>query len=188
MIVHTDHENLTYKHFNSDRIMRWRLFIEEYSPNLHYIKGIKHAAADALSWLGILKIPMNEEHSTEELFSELYAFDDEDLPKMAFPLSYAFLGKTQSVDVAVLKETAKTKSLYFMQPFAGAGKTRELICYNGKIVVPKKLQARIIQRYHEYLGHSSINQTKETISQHLWWPKMREIKSPTQSQSAPLTN
>ena len=173
LIVHTDHENLTYKHFNSDRVMRWRLYIEEYSPDLRYIKGTENVAADALSRLGILDNPMNEAHFTEALRSELYAFDDEDLPATAFPLSYAFLGKAQSTDVAILKETAKTKSRYSIQPFTGGGKTRELICYNGKIVVPKKLQARVIQWYHDYLGHPGINRTEETIGQHLWWPKMR---------------
>ena len=39
LIVHTDHDNLTYKHFNTDRVMQWRLFIEEYSPDLRYIQG-----------------------------------------------------------------------------------------------------------------------------------------------------
>jgi hypothetical protein len=29
IVVHTDHTNLTYKHFNSDRVMIWRLFIED---------------------------------------------------------------------------------------------------------------------------------------------------------------
>ena len=47
--VHTDCENLTQKKFNSDRVMRWRLYIEEYSPDLHYIKGENNVVADALS-------------------------------------------------------------------------------------------------------------------------------------------
>jgi hypothetical protein len=149
--------------------MQWRLFIEEYSPDLHYIKGTKNVAADALSPLGILNNPMDEEHFTEALCPELYAFQDEDLPEMTFPLSYSFLGNAQSTDIAILKETAKTKSL----SFTGAGKRRDLICYNGKIVVPKNLQSRVIQWYHNYLGHPCINRTKETTGQHLWWPKMR---------------
>jgi len=37
IIVHTDHANLTYKNFNSDRVMRWRLFIEEYSLLIYNI-------------------------------------------------------------------------------------------------------------------------------------------------------
>ena len=92
--------------------MRWRLYIEEYSPDLRYIKGSENIAADALSRLGILNTPMEEAHFTEALRSELYAFDKEDLPQTAFPLSYAFLGKEQSTDVAVLKEMEKTKSCY----------------------------------------------------------------------------
>jgi hypothetical protein len=123
---------------------------------------------DALSRLGILNNAMDEEHFTDALCSELYAFDDEDWPETAFPLSYAFLGKAQSTDIATLTERAKTKSLYSIRPFTGAGKTRELICYSGKVMVPRKLQPRVIRWYHGYLGHDpSINRTKETIGQHL---------------------
>jgi RNase H-like domain found in reverse transcriptase len=46
--VHPDHENLTYKHFNSDRVMRLRLYIEEYLPELQYIKGTHNAVAEML--------------------------------------------------------------------------------------------------------------------------------------------
>jgi hypothetical protein len=95
---------LTYKeHFNSDRVTQWKLFSEEYSPDLGHIKGTKDVAAHALSHLGILNSPMNKEHFPEALRSELYAFHDEDLPKMAFPLSYAILGIAQSTEVAILK-------------------------------------------------------------------------------------
>jgi hypothetical protein len=32
IIVHTDHKNLTHQTFNTERVMRWKLFIEEYGP------------------------------------------------------------------------------------------------------------------------------------------------------------
>ena len=173
LIIHTDHENLTYKHFNSDRVMRWRLFIEEYSPDLRYIKGELNIPADALSRLEIENSPMEEAHFTEALRSEYYALDGNDLPETAYPLSYVLLGKEQSKDKRILAEIKKTKSKYKIKSFTGGGKTRDLICYNEKIVVPKSLQFRIVQWYHDYLGHPGINRTEETIGQHLWWPKMR---------------
>ena len=51
--VYTDHKNLTFKNFNTDRVMRWRLAIEEYCPELVYIKGEKNVVADALSRLAM---------------------------------------------------------------------------------------------------------------------------------------
>src|SRR5688572_4662968 len=54
------------------------------------------------------------------------------------------------------------------------GITRQLICHRGKIVVPTLLQKHVVDWYHTVLCHPGMNRTEETISQHLWWPTMRE--------------
>ena len=46
--VNTDHANLVCKSLTSDRVMRWRLCIEEYSPELICLKGTDNQAADTL--------------------------------------------------------------------------------------------------------------------------------------------
>jgi hypothetical protein len=53
--IHTDHKNLIYKNFNTERVMRWRLILEEYGPELRYIKGEKNLVADALSRLYMIE-------------------------------------------------------------------------------------------------------------------------------------
>jgi hypothetical protein len=49
IVVHTDHQNLTHKNFNTERVMRWRLIIEEFGPTMEYIKGPKKIVADTIS-------------------------------------------------------------------------------------------------------------------------------------------
>ena len=49
--VHTDHLNLLCKAHANQRVIRWRLLIEEHGPNLIHLPGKKNAVADALSRL-----------------------------------------------------------------------------------------------------------------------------------------
>ena len=39
--IYTDNKNLTYNVFNNDIVLRWRLALENYGPDIEYIQGTK---------------------------------------------------------------------------------------------------------------------------------------------------
>jgi hypothetical protein len=57
--VYTDHQNLMRDALglNSDRVYRRRLLLEQYGPEIVYIKGIHITVADALLRLDIGPVP-----------------------------------------------------------------------------------------------------------------------------------
>ena len=90
--VYTDHKNLTYKCFNTERVMRWGLILEEFGPELKYIKGENNVVADALSCL-----EMSDNKEILNIY-EIYGYDDEDLPDSAYPICYHNISKAQKTD------------------------------------------------------------------------------------------
>ena len=53
IFIYTDHCNLTYNTLFTQHVLHWCLFIEEFHPTFHYIKGVDNLVADALSHLPI---------------------------------------------------------------------------------------------------------------------------------------
>jgi hypothetical protein len=53
IIVHTDHNKIAYAKSTSDRVLHWRLLIEEFGPEFRHIKGKHNLIADELSRLDL---------------------------------------------------------------------------------------------------------------------------------------
>jgi hypothetical protein len=119
--------------------MKWRLYIEEYSPELQYIKGTHNVVAGALSRLEINETPIQDTRETFLGLMECFGLKQPDETDF-HPLNFKHLLKTQENDKTTMKILAMPNTKYELQDFHGGGKTTALICYRNKIVVPNKLQ------------------------------------------------
>ena len=77
--------------------MLWRLIIKEFAPGLKYIKVENNVVADTLS--------CHEISDNQQILniSELYGYDDADMPDSSYPIYYQDIAKTQKTD-AKLKQ------------------------------------------------------------------------------------
>ena len=174
IIIHTDHKNLTCKNFNTERVMRWRLLLEEYGPELHYIKGENNIVADALSRLGMVKEPTTESLPPGEA-AELFAGDERefDFPT-DYPLSYAEIQAKQATDAYIQKRLREANTPYKETTFPFGDTEFRLITKEDKIVIPKSLQVKAVKYYHQTLCHPGETRTELTMGQHYTWMGMRK--------------
>ncbi len=170
LVVYTDHKNLTCKNFNTERVMRWRLVLEEFGPELKYIKGENNIVADALSRLAML----SNEDFKEQYAVECFAADDKEFPK-EFPLSYMKIEHCQENDASLQKLVKdKPDGEYKCEVRSHAGKPYKLWTKDGKIVIPEELQKPVVDWYHEILCHPGETRMELTIGQHYYWKNMRK--------------
>ena len=96
--------------------MRWRLIFEEFGPELKYIKGENNVVSDALS-----RLEMSDNQYILNI-SELYGYNDKDLPDSAYPIRYHDISKAQETD-AKLQQNIVSHKDYTLDTFVGATKT-----------------------------------------------------------------
>ena len=93
-----------------------------------------------------------------------------DFPEETHPTNYKTIKFYQQKDKNIIK-IAKTDKNYSIKQFHGTGKKYLLICYHDKIIIPKQIQTRIVQWYHDTLSHPG----KElTISQYFYWKNLNK--------------
>ena len=173
--VYTDHKNLTYTNFNTERVMRWQLIIEEYSPELIYLKGQTNIVADALSRLELATPEIsNEDMHDMHYLADNFGLEDDDLPEDVYPLQYKLIVKHQNQQKELFIKLNKQQDGFHLKSFCGGGKKRSLICRNEKIVIPKTLQRRVVTWYHDILCHSGETRAEQTLRQQFWWPNLRD--------------
>jgi hypothetical protein len=106
--------------------MRWRLYIEEYSPDLQYIKGTHNVVADALSRLEMEETPF--EDNQESFLSLMECFAKKADTDKFHPLNYQQLKIAQDKDKTIQKNLKMPNTMYVHKDFHGGEKITSLIC------------------------------------------------------------
>ena len=169
--IYTDHRNLVKSTTisASPRVQRWRLVVEEFGPEFHYIQGPKNVVADALS-----RLESDDGYSAKlDTISESYLQQaDDTIPEGGLPISTRTIALEQQKDL-VLQRQLNRHPDYFSKSVHGT----EVILFNDKIYVPKSIRTRLIDWYHSNLQHPGIDRTEKTIRMHFVWPGMpRDIE------------
>jgi hypothetical protein len=106
--VHTDHLNLLYQNMPSQRMVRWRLMLEEFNPTIKHVAGKDIDAADALSRLEMKEKPYDT-ITWEEQNKPLHYVNDKQIKVMCNVMLQ--LGFDSNVDDEYMYPMAVEKEL-----------------------------------------------------------------------------
>eukprot|EP00804_Cyclotella_cryptica_P000753 CCRYP_001027-RA/>CCRYP_001027-RA protein AED:0.45 eAED:0.49 QI:0/0/0/1/1/1/2/0/253 len=170
-----------------DRVYRWRLLLEEYGPEIVYIKGIHNTVADAISrldfgptkdvkenWMTFTKCwcyytMQSEEDPSPAQHSDLmnFVFANRSKENAIYPLTVWEIAAAQQMD----KMLDKLSLLEAYKP--QLVENVQVLCKDGKLVIPQELQQQAVQWYHHYLQHPGTTRLKETLRAAMYWKGLR---------------
>ena len=164
--VFTDHQNLIHEKTlkASDRVMRWKLLLEEFGIKTVHVKGTKNVLADPMSRLDFQEEQSQDAtlhgphpHHPTVLCSEIMNLEEEDFP---LSLSVIHRHQTNCRDTRSLaKKTGFKKVIIDTLPLIQTD--------DDKIVIPEKHQETVLNWYHYFLNHPGESRMELTMRKKL---------------------
>ena len=129
--------------------------------------------AQGLAHSKLKSVDTNQHESLSTVnLAELYATNA--IPDDVYPLKFKTIQREQQKDNSLLRRSTQSPTKYTVHSFHGGGKVRQLICKDGKIVIPKTIQKNVVGWYHTTLCHPGITRMEDTIQQHFTWDSIRD--------------
>ena len=168
---------------------RWRLTLEEYGPEIVYIKGIQNTVADSISqleflseanletsdkqnWMTVTKCwctletdtEISKEHNMD--FNQVFVNCSDE--EYIYPLRVSEIAEEQINDAALQRRNGTSK---YEETLI---ENTIVLCKKGKLVIPKTLQHKIVAWYHHYLQHPGHTRLEETLRSAMYWKNLRK--------------
>ena len=178
----------------------WRLLLEEYAPEIVYIKGIHNTVVDAISWLEYnpevneqsfanLSIPTKEHRwkgftalwrsyveknpgSHGKVCNSNHVFANRGNEDKIYPLRAQEVAYAQRVD-ATLKHCFRRNHVFDKDFDIRLVDKISIMRKNNRMVIPKPLQRRAILWFHHYLQHPGHTRLEETMQATMYWKGVR---------------
>ncbi len=203
--VHTDHKNLIMDvlGLTSDRVYQWRLLLEEYAPEIVYIKVIHSTVADAISQIEYNPEvnSANEQNFTNPRipskghrwkgFTALWCSYNEKNPGthgQYCNLNHVFanLSKEEKIYLLTAQEVAdaqrvdatikhcfKSNHVFDKDFDIRLVDETSIVCKNSKMDILKPLQRRAVLWLHHHLQHPGHTCLEGTMQATMFWKGMQ---------------
>src|SRR5210317_1146208 len=184
--VRTDHINITRVNIQSQRLLKWRLMMEEFTPTIVYKPGAENVVADGLSRLPLLPREEQgdpsppagtnppEEQGDLSPPAGTNPPDDPDLMEQlhevllyypeaidAFPLEFGLLSEAQDQDEGIQEKLQA--GAYVTTTFGEHELVTKVVDDDRKIVVPEAIHDATISWYHIVLGHAGQERLAKSL-------------------------